>query len=476
MDYLDGPAAWRGGEPAPAPETGPAARPPLRLPGVRAWPSIARATASAAVRADIPRAMLFGAIVWLAVGLWLAVIPNILPQLANERAPGPPLDDFAVFYSAGVMVRHGQGSQIYDQRALAAQEARVYSRPDTGAPALPYFSPPAFAAVLAPLTFLPAGTAAAVFLAFSALLLALSVALLTRASGLGYVSVWLVLGAVLANQSVLDTLFHGQLSFILVFLFTAAFASFRSGRNGLGGFLLGLLLIKPNLVFLPFALLAWKRQRAALLGFGAAAAGVAGISVLVAGPSVIWEYPAFLRAAAGWDDKNGISIVGMFGWNAFVRALAGPGHMTEVTLWSLALAVPTVAAVAWSWRGAWPATAASLAVRYSALLIGVLLVNPHLYRQDMLLMLIPACLLLGAVTGRARVALGLVLFGAWTLFLYHFYLLGLLDWNVTVPAMAALLVIATALTLGRRAAGSRSADAGEPAQPAPIGTPLGADA
>ncbi len=440
------------------------------------WPSAGRATAGAVVRADVPRAMLAGAILWLAVGLWLAVIPNILPQLANERAPGPPLDDFAVFYSAALMVRHGQGGQLYDQRALAAQEARVHGRPDTGGPALPYFSPPAFAAALAPLTFLPVGTAAAVFLALSALLLATSVALLTRASGLGYVSVWLVLGAMLVYQSVLDTLFHGQLSFILVFLFAAAFASFRSRRNGLGGFLLGLLLIKPNFVLLPLALLAWKRQRAALVGFGVAAAVVAASSVAVAGPSVIWEYPRFLRAAAGWDDKNGISIVGMFGWNAFVRALAGPGHMTEVTLWSLALAVPTIAAVAWSWRGAWPATAASLAVRYSALLIGVLLVNPHLYRQDMLVMLIPACLLLGTVTGRARVALGLVLFGAWTLFLYHFYLLRVLEWNVTVPAMAALLVIATALTLDRRAAGGRSADADEPAQRAPIRTPLGADA
>ncbi|MHB8516080.1 MAG: glycosyltransferase family 87 protein [Dehalococcoidia bacterium] len=476
MEYLDGPATWRVAAPAPADARDLAAPSAQPFSGVRARLAAGHGWARAAVRADLPRAMLVGAILWLAIGLWLALIPSLLPQLRDARAPGPALDDFAVFYSAGLMVRHGQGSQLYDQRALAAQEARVSGRPDNGAPALPYFSPPAVAAALAPLTLLPVGTAAAVFLALSALLLVASLAMLTRASGLGYMSIWLVLGAGLAYQSVLDTLFHGQLSFILLFLFTAAFASFRSRHNGLGGFFLGLLLIKPNFVLLPLALLAWKRQRAALIGFGVAAAVVVGCSVAVAGPSVLWQYPQFLRAAAGWDDKNGISIAGMFGWNALVRGYFGPGHMTEVTLWSLALAVPTVAAVAWSWRGAWPATSSSLAVRYSTLLIGGLLINPHLYRQDMMLMLIPACLLAGAVSGRARVALGMTLLAAWGLFLYHFYLLRTLGWNVSVPALAVLLVIAAALSLRRHAARARSSEATESSPSAPVLAAPGAEA
>ncbi|MHB8683761.1 MAG: glycosyltransferase 87 family protein [Dehalococcoidia bacterium] len=407
------------------------------------------AAVRAAIRADVPRAVFLGAVLWLAIGLWLALIPILLPTLRDQRPPGPAFDDFGAFYSAASMVRDGQGARIYDLPALARAEASVYQRPADAAPALPYFNPPPFAAALVPLTFLPVGAAAAVFVAISVLLGLIALAILLRESELGYGGAWLALAVLLTYQAVQDTLFHGQLSFFLLFAFTVAYAAFAARRERLGGFALGLLLIKPNLLLLPLLVVVGKRRWSALQGFAVAAALWAGASALISGPQVLWRYPHFLLDAAAWDDRNGISIVGMFGWNAFVRAWVGPGHQHLVEVWSLALAVPTALAVWWAWRGPWPHAAKAFAVPYSALVVGTMLVNPHLYRQDMVLMFIPAFLLLGAVHRRARVAVGAAFLCVWALFLYHFALLRWTGWNVSVPVMAVLLLLATALTLRR---------------------------
>jgi putative flippase GtrA len=56
-------------------------------------------------------------------------------------------------------------------------------------------------------------------------------------------------------------------------------------------------------------------------------------------------------------------------------------------------------------------------------------------------MFIPGFLMLGATTGRTRFALGIASFAAWTLFVYHFWILRETGWQVSAPAMAALLAL-----------------------------------
>jgi putative flippase GtrA len=359
----------------------------------------------------------------------------------NQRAPGPGLDDFGVFYSAARMVRDGDGSQIYDLDAIAHAESTTYQRAANRDNALPFFNAPAFAAVLVPLTYLSVGTAATIFLLLTSALFALSLVLLWRESRVGLAGAWLLIGMVLVYQSVQDTIYHGQLSFVLLFSFVAAFAAFRRGNERLGGAALALLLLKPNLLLVPLAILLWKRRGAALAGFAAVAAVVVGVSVLASGPAIVWRYPEFLRQASLWDDQHGIGIAGMFGWNAFVRVLVGPRQVDTVLLWSAVLAIPTFAATAWTWRGRWIPGERSFSMQYSAMVIGALLVNPHVYRQDMMLMFVPGFLLLGATRDRARTVFGVALFATWLIFVYHFWLLRETGWHLSAPAMAALLAL-----------------------------------
>ncbi|HWQ29177.1 MAG TPA: glycosyltransferase family 87 protein, partial [Dehalococcoidia bacterium] len=346
--------------------------------------------------ADGAGAALAGTLLWLAVGLWLALYPALAPALVNQRAPGPALDDFGVFYAAARMVRDGRGDEIYDIDAIVREEARVYGRSVEQTPVLPYFNPPAFAGALVPLTWLPPGVAASVFLALTTCALAAGLALLWKRSRLGIPGAWVAGGMLAAFQPVRDTLFHGQPSFLLFFAFATSFVAFASRRERLAGALLGLLLLKPNYALVPLAVLLWKRRWAALGGFVSVATVWFAISIAASGFSSIWTYPAFLWRAASWDNANGISIAGMFGWNGVVRTLLGPGQHDAVNAWSAALAIPTLALVAVAFAGPWDTRGRAFAARYGAIVLASVLVNPHVYRQDVVVAAVPALLLLGA--------------------------------------------------------------------------------
>ncbi len=413
---------------------------PAALTGARRWlPHVA----------DGAGAALAGALLWLAVGLWLALHTALYPALANERAPGPALDDFGVFYAAATMVRDGRGAELYDIDAIVREEARVYGREVEHTPVLPYFNPPAFAAALVPLTWLPPGTAAAIFLALTTGALVAGLALLWRRSRLGIPGGWAALGMLVAFQPVRDTFFHGQPSFLLFFGFAGAFVAFASGRERLGGALLGLLLLKPNYALVPVAILLWKRRWTALAGFGSTAAIWLALSLVGGGLSSLWTYPAFLWRAASWDDMNGISIAGMFGWNGLVRTLLGPGRHDAVSVWTLALSVPTLSALALAWAGPWNARGQRFAAQYGAVVLASVLVNAHVYRQDVIVTAVPAFLLLSATSGRTRWAVVAALSGAWLLLAYHFPLARETSVAPTALAIAALLYLCTWLARKR---------------------------
>jgi hypothetical protein len=405
--------------------------------------------------ADGAGAALVGALFWLAVGLWLALSPSLFPALANERAPGPALDDFGVFYAAATLVREGRGDELYDIDAIVREEARVYRRPVEQTPVLPYFNPPAFAGVLVPLTWLPPGTAGAILLAVTTCAFIAGVALLWRRSRLGVPGAWVALGMLAAFQPVRDTLFHGQPSFVLLFAFSGAYAAFASGRERLAGALLGLLLLKPNYALVPVAILLWKRRWTALGGFTSVAAVWLAVSLAAGGFSSLLAYPAFLWQAASWDNANGISVAGMFGWNGLVRTLLGPGHHGAVNAWTAPLAIPTLAALALAWAGPWSAQGPHFAARYGSVVLASILVNAHVYRQDVVVAVVPGLLLLAATAGRERWAVTAALGFAWVSLAYHFPIARETSVAPTALALAALLLLSA--RLARKAADSELA-------------------
>lgn len=70
-----------------------------------------------------------------------------------------PQHDYAVYYAAGSLVRWGEGSELYDPKAVAAAERREWGDEGGSFEAAAYFNPPFVALAFVPYSRLPIGWA-----------------------------------------------------------------------------------------------------------------------------------------------------------------------------------------------------------------------------------------------------------------------------------------------------------------------------
>ncbi|HEX4744437.1 MAG TPA: glycosyltransferase 87 family protein [Candidatus Limnocylindria bacterium] len=223
----------------------------------------------------------------------------------------PAAFDFVALYAGARLVATGQGHLVTDGDALLAMERAA--QPDRTV-LLNNPNVPALSGVLAPLGALPYDAAFVVMLTISTAALAAAAVLLgplARADQRGR----LLIFALLAPPSLI-ALLQGQTT-ALVLLGVAA--SLRT--TGLvSGLLLGAVAFRPQL--LPLLALAVLRDRSKALGLLLACAGVALLSLLVAGPEGLARYPARLADVAAEVGRNEISVpalarrLGVDAWTA----------------------------------------------------------------------------------------------------------------------------------------------------------------
>jgi hypothetical protein len=233
------------------------------------------------------------------------------PYRAVERS------DYMTYHVAARIVLDGHGNCLYDERCQAeAQRDLIGEEPSFENGALPFNSPPWFAALVAPLGWLPLPVGFAVFTLLGLLVLAwggwraaghagltaksprlLSVVLLLTA--------WPTAMAVVRGQSTL--LAAGLLAL------SVGLARYRTGLA------IGVSLVKPTLAPLWFA---WQ-----LLGSHWRAAGTAAVvglafvllSVVVVSPQALLDYPAHLLGVAG--DALGVHPAEMVNWRGAAERL-----------------------------------------------------------------------------------------------------------------------------------------------------------
>jgi hypothetical protein len=280
--------------------------------------------------------------------------------------------DFVSFWAAGRMLLEGAGPAIYDIDAHRAVEQSAVGNIGL----LPFPYPPPFALIVAPLGGLSYGAA------FTAWVVA-TVALYLLAA-----RAWMPRLLALAQPSVLVNGFIGQAAFLTSALFMAGMGLIRT-RPMLGGALLGMLVVKPQLaLLLPLALAAGRHWRAF------AGAALSSMALLIAPLPVVGldGYAAFLKLAttfagyvtAGrWPWHELASVYALLSYFGVPRAIAIGAH--------LAVAVGAAALVWRAWSGDHPGKVATLAA-------ATLLIPPYLMTYDGLLLALPVAFLL--VEGR----------------------------------------------------------------------------
>ncbi|MBW3618195.1 MAG: DUF2029 domain-containing protein [Proteobacteria bacterium] len=288
------------------------------------------------------------------------------------NATGLPADlDFVCFWSAGRLVIDGAPLGAYTPDSLArwSEDARSY----------PFFYPPAYLLLVAPLGLLPFTAAAAAWVgATGAAYLAAVRAILPRAP---------VVALAAAAPAAFFNVYVGQNGLLTAALFGGALV-LLDRRPIAAGLLIAALAYKPHFgLLIPFLLLLTGRWRV----FASATAGLLALNLLAAaafGPQVFGAFLDGMTAA-----QNQLLETGALPWWK-VQSLYGATRWLDIPAplaWTLhaAFALPLAGGLLLLWRSRAP-----YALQAAALPTAALLVSPYSAVYDYAVLMIPAAFLI----------------------------------------------------------------------------------
>jgi hypothetical protein len=337
--------------------------------------SVFRRELTAAVHARIRlQLVLLPVYLWLFYG-WMLLLVR-LPYIE-------PVRDFAHFYVLGVIAHERNPQALYDRDDQAEVLRRMIPGADLRFP--PEYGPqvPLFFSPLARLSYM------------RALYVWLGLTLLTYAACC--YAIWRVcprlrdrpwtIGVLLVGAPALHfVLAFEQVSAIGLVCVTAAFLALRADRLFLAGVAIGSLAYKPPLGLAAAAIFVFAGEWRIVVGAVTAAAAQLSIGCLYWGPSILRGYVAALLRIPDVVSDTEASRNHMHSWRAFFDLLGLPSRVALAAYVVASVLTLVVAFKCWRARG-------PLALRYSVFLVATVLVDPHLYAYDLVL-LTPAFLLL----------------------------------------------------------------------------------
>ena len=319
---------------------------------------------------------------------WLTVVSG------NLKGP-----DFFSFYSGARLFVTRGGSAVYDLVLQREIQIQVTSQPADRFIVLPYFHPPYYTLLIAPLGYLSYRQAYIGMAAFNIILAAVLIVLLVRSSLSIHGRAAVVATALIAGFFPLFvTILQGQSDLVVLVPLTAAYVAWARGRLGWAGIFTALALSKPQLLLLIPVLFLARRAWRALASFAAALIALGAISVAGLGLAPVIEY---LKALGAWAISGSLPTNGQLAYTDpavyslknILQVLPG-GTTTALVILVFLLAL---AALSLSWRPDKPRLDFALAVAAS------LVLSPHQNVHDLALLVIPGFALADlALSGELR--------------------------------------------------------------------------
>jgi alpha-1,2-mannosyltransferase len=283
--------------------------------------------------------------------------------------------DFQQFYIVAQMIRHGAASKLYDFSSQAAFQTSYIDRTrSTDTPDLPFLYPAATALLFLPLAWLPLTVAYAAWTACNLLLLLASLRLLQRHLPMGGGDRPLFFALLFAPVYV--CILNGQLSILVLFLYTLAFVLMRQGRLFLAGCAIGLAAVKFQLILGFVAVLVLRRCWKSVAGASATILAVAAVSAMVGGWRQVIAYPVLLRNVANHPHVAYTST--MVNLRGLLRLTTGHEPLAWI---AAALSALLIVIAAQAWR--------DVETGFSVALIASVFSSYHAYFSELTLLLIP---------------------------------------------------------------------------------------
>ena len=319
------------------------------------------------------------AVASFAVLAWLHAVPGRFDRFGTLRGV-----DFIQFYAAGWQVAHGQSSHLYDWDAFS----RLLPVLAPGIGDLLFLSvyPPQLALLFAPLGRLSYLPALALWTLVSIpLYIGSARALLRMLPALKpyRLEAWCF---AIGFTPFLQMVAHGQIASLALPLLVAAFYALRASQPLMVGLALGSLIFKPQLgTFALAALVFWPSWRLlAGLTLGATTQLVLVASTL--GMGLLQDYLDVVQRLARSPGVFEHKLWAMHSLRSALELVLGQSRL-GTACWLLG-----AAGVIWLGRRAW-ARHQSPDLRFAVICLVGLVLNPHLYIYDLVLMAVPlACL------------------------------------------------------------------------------------
>jgi len=305
------------------------------------------------------------------------------------------LPDFRIFYTAGLMLRRGQGHDLYNDDLQLKTQREFVKLPASEIRPLPYNHPPFEAILYVPFTYLPYLAAYSLWILLNLFAVGMSIYVMRPwLPALVREFSWFLFLAPLAFFPVAYALMQGQDSIMLMALYCLAYIAFRRRQDVQAGVFLGLGLFKFHLV-LPFAFVLLLRRRwRAIAGMTISAACELAISCALVGWRELLYYPHYawlVNRTSSWSiiPRNMANLRGLFtGWTESVAQRSA----LELLLLGVSLCLLFWASQYWhpgDFRSSdgWNAG-------FSIVLIATFLVGYHGYNQDLSMVLLPTLLVL----------------------------------------------------------------------------------
>jgi hypothetical protein len=331
--------------------------------------------------------------VLMAIALWtvLAIdysIPGPIDRFGKVKGT-----DFLQFYVSGSFVRDGRADLLYDVDQQHARGREVApSRLDTVY--VPIQSPQV-ALIFAPLAAFGYSAALAIWLLGIVLLYAVALGLIwRRCDALKRYRVE-VLACAIAFPGLYSTVIHGQTSVFSLLAVAAAFLALEKRRALAAGGILGCLVFKPHWVLVAAVVMIAAREWRVVAGLVASAAAQIAATLLSVGAGVMEAYFGILQSVGRLGDllepRAGYSL------RSFFQVLVP----WSSAAWILYIAASAVAIVAAGrvWR-----SEQCFEIRAAVLIVVMLLVSPHVFEYDLLL-LAPVYIFVANATARSKLDL-----------------------------------------------------------------------
>jgi len=300
----------------------------------------------------------------------------------NLRGP-----DFFNFYAAARLYVFSGGSAVYDIAMQRQVELQITAQDPSRFIVLPYFHPPYYTLLIAPLGLLDYRHAYYVMAAVNVLLVVALVAILALSSlRVHGRRAWLVASAMIGGFFPLFvTVLQGQSDLIVLVPLAAAYAAWARGRYGLAGALSALALAKPQLLLLIPVLFIARRAWRALAAFAGVLGALGLVSIAGFGVSPVITY---LTSVGTWAITGRLPNTGqlvytdpaVYSLRNVLEALPGGGKAVAFVILLLLLAL---VALSLSWRPDKPRLDFALAIAAS------LVLSPHQNVHDLALLVIP---------------------------------------------------------------------------------------